>query len=90
MQPLFSAIFVISCAAVIVSTLCVSLLADPPRSLWEHLRGAARIMLIAGASFSVARAFNGWAPTQDLVVLQIGIALMCVAQVRRAIDHKVK
>lgn len=51
------------------------MLAPRPRTVRDHLQGAARYLMASGAAFGMARVFLGWVPSLDIVLLVLGLGL---------------
>jgi len=75
-----STVFLIGCLLACISTLAVLAWSPKPCGAWCHLRGLARLAVLAGAAFGAARAASGWTPPWDGVLLVWGVGVVYAVQ----------
>ncbi len=75
---LLRVLFMVACAATGMATFIMILLSPRPRSVLEHARGLARLLIVTGALFCIAAAFNGAVPAWYVLALMSGFGFMVV------------
>lgn len=75
-------VYMIGCLLACISNLAVLAWSPKPCGAWCHLRGLARLAVLAGAAFGAARAAAGWSPPLDGVLLVWGVGIAYAVQAR--------
>ncbi len=75
--------FMAGCVLTFGATGVTIMLTPKPDCLNCHLKGLARLMVLAGAWFGLARAASGgWTPTWDVTLYVLGIGLLSALYLR--------
>lgn len=77
MDAILIVLFIVSCALAGLGALVTYLLSPEPKATFDHLSSLGRLMVVAGAAFSICRAgWDGMTPQPEVVVFAVGIALL--------------
>jgi hypothetical protein len=75
MKTLLSVIYIASAIPTIGGITILVVLAPKPTTVYDHLQGLARYLMLAGVGFHAARVLSGRSPQWEIVALMLGLGI---------------